>query len=64
VDRGSIEISGAGDRVAISQRVQADSGNRTLELRSEGGAARIERLEIYELKSAWREALIPAKKME
>ena len=53
LDRGSIEIFGGGGRVAISQRAQPDAGNRTLELTSQGGAVRIERLEVCEMQSAW-----------
>ena len=53
LDRGSIEIFGAGGRVALSQRVQPGSSNHTLELTSQGGAARIEKLEVYEMNSAW-----------
>jgi fructan beta-fructosidase len=53
VGRGSIEIFGANGRVAISQRVQREPGNRTLELTSQGGAVRIVLLEVYEMQSAW-----------
>jgi fructan beta-fructosidase len=53
LDRGSIEILGADGRVAMSKRVQPEAGNRTLELTSQGGAARIEKLEVYEIQSTW-----------
>lgn len=53
LDRGLIEIFGNAGGVAGSQRVQPDPGNRTLELTRQGGAARIVKLEVYEMQSAW-----------
>ncbi len=53
LDRGSIEIFGSGGRVAISQHVRPDAANHSLELTSIGGAALIERLEVFEMNSAW-----------
>ena len=53
LDRGSIEIFGNSGRVALSQRVPPDPGDRTLKLTGEGGTARVENLEVYEIQSAW-----------
>ena len=43
----------ADGRVALCQRVQPDPNNRTLELTTLGGPARVVQLEVYEMNSAW-----------
>ncbi|HVS39819.1 MAG TPA: glycoside hydrolase family 32 protein [Gemmataceae bacterium] len=53
VDRGSIEIFGAGGRVALSVGVIPADDNRALEVFSRGGAVKLRSLEAFEMKSAW-----------
>jgi fructan beta-fructosidase len=53
VDRGSIESFGNAGRVALSVGVIPADDNRSLEVFSRGGAARLRSLEAFEIKSAW-----------
>jgi sucrose-6-phosphate hydrolase SacC (GH32 family) len=53
LDRGSIEIFGAGGRVTGSQREQPEYGSCALEITSQRCPPRIERPEVYEVHSSW-----------
>jgi len=53
VDRTSIEIFGNNGRVSMSMCLFFDPENKTLQMLSSQGAARIALLDLYELKSAW-----------
>ena len=53
LDRGSIEIFGNDGRVAISQHVNPSPNNHNLRLMSQGGPITIERLDLFEMGSAW-----------
>jgi fructan beta-fructosidase len=54
LDRGSIEVFGNGGRVALSAAAPVQDKDRTLELSATGGPARVTKLEVHELRSAWR----------
>lgn len=54
VDRGSVELFAGGGSVAISASHRPAADERGMSLVAKGGAARIESLEVYELRSAWR----------
>jgi fructan beta-fructosidase len=53
VDRASIDVFGNDGRLYMPMGVIVPENNRTLEIYAKGGAARINSLEVYELKSAW-----------
>jgi fructan beta-fructosidase len=55
VDRGSIEIFGNDGRVAMSVGVIPPDDNKSLAVFSRGGEAKAVRLQVFELKSAWKE---------
>jgi sucrose-6-phosphate hydrolase SacC (GH32 family) len=55
VDRTSIEIFGNDGRVYLPLGAVLDPGNRSLSVSARGGEARIERLELFELRSVWEE---------
>lgn len=54
VDRGSVELFAGGGRVAISTAHRPAAHDRGLSLVAKGGKARIESLEVFELRPAWR----------
>jgi fructan beta-fructosidase len=53
VDRRSVDIFGAQGRLYLPMASAIDPQNRSLKLFCQGGAARIEKLIVYELKSVW-----------
>jgi fructan beta-fructosidase len=53
VDRTSIDIFGNDGRLYMSAGVIVPSENHSMEVFAKGGAAKINSLEVYELKSAW-----------
>ena len=53
VDRTSIEVFAGGGRVYMPVGVVHPEDNKTLETTTTGGAAKVVRLEVYELKSTW-----------
>jgi len=53
VDRTSIEVFAGGGRVYMPVGVVHPEDSKTLETTTTGGAAKVVRLEVYELKSAW-----------
>lgn len=54
VDRTSLEIFGADGRLSMSSCFLPPADDRRLSLTTTGGVARIERLDVWELQSAWR----------
>lgn len=53
LDRGSIEAFGGGGRTAVSVGISPADADRSIGVRSIGGAARLASLEVFELESAW-----------
>jgi fructan beta-fructosidase len=53
VDRTSIEIFGNGGRLYMPMGVKVPADNMTLQLVSQGGEAKINSMDVHELKSAW-----------
>jgi sucrose-6-phosphate hydrolase SacC (GH32 family) len=53
VDRTSIDIFGNDGRLYMPMGVIVPSDNLSLEIYSKGGSAKINALEVHELKSAW-----------
>jgi fructan beta-fructosidase len=53
LDRGSVEVFGNHGRVAISKGVRPTPDARGLSLSSQGSAARLTRIVVHELASAW-----------
>ena len=54
VDRPSIEICGNGGRVYKTDSFRSQGPIEAIEVFAEGGAVRVESVEVYELKSAWK----------
>ena len=54
VDRTSIDIFGNDGRLYMPMGMILAQDNRSLAVESKGGAARINSLEVYEMKSAWK----------
>ncbi|MBN1418184.1 MAG: GH32 C-terminal domain-containing protein [Planctomycetes bacterium] len=59
VDRTSIEIFADGGRILMNSCFLPDPSDRSLGIRAAGGTARIEKLEIWPLRSAWPEEADP-----
>jgi len=55
VDRPSMEVCGNGGRVCLTRPFRSDAEIREIKAFAEGGPARLKSLEVYELRSAWRE---------
>ncbi len=55
VDRSSVEIFASGGRYYLPIGVIPDDADRTLSVVTSGGTTRVDRLEVFELKSAWSE---------
>ena len=53
VDRASLEIFCNGGEKALFLPIAIDKENKKLEFSTNGGAAKIKQLDIYELKSSW-----------
>ncbi len=53
VDRSSVEVFGSDGKVTITDRIFPDPASKGWSLYSEGGTARVVRLDAWKLKSAW-----------
>jgi fructan beta-fructosidase len=53
-DRGSVEVFGNDGQVALSAGVGVPADNKSLALSTKGGEAKVKRLEVKVLKSAWK----------
>ncbi len=56
VDRSSIEVYGNDGQMALSNCFFPPSGDRSITLAAGGGTAKVVKLEVHELKSAWETA--------
>ena len=54
VDRTSLEVFGNEGQVSLTNAFLADPDRKDLSLTAAGGTARIVKLDVYELKSAWK----------
>lgn len=54
VDRTSVDLFANHGRIYMSMGVIVPADNKSLEIHAKGGIARLNSLEMYELKSAWR----------
>jgi sucrose-6-phosphate hydrolase SacC (GH32 family) len=55
VDRSSIEVFADDGRVVITESVFPNSAYDVLELYAKDGAVGLERLDVWEIRSVWRE---------
>jgi sucrose-6-phosphate hydrolase SacC (GH32 family) len=53
LDTSSIEVFGDGGRVVLTELFLPSPGRRTVTLFADGPQPKVEKLEVWELKSAW-----------